>query len=102
MDAILIKEEIDKLTTGVTTMFNIQRLAMLLIVYNYLAESKTPILAHSLVETMPDVGDGEFEKAISGKEIYPLIDILSEHMAVIKTVYPKEYRALLDEIKELP
>lgn len=102
MDAIMIKDEIDKLKKAPTSWYNLQRLGTLLTVYDHLVDNGTPVMAQSLVDVMPDCGAGEFEKAISRKEIYPLVEVLSEHMAVIKTLYPKEYDALLDQIEELP
>ena len=104
MDIIKIGREIDELESGETTWNNVQRLAMLYSVYEHLSptEEGTPILAHKIVAVMPECGIGEFEEACTGKEIIPLIEILSEHMEVAKALYPKEYQAVIERIKESP
>ena len=96
MDLILLKNDIEELKNAPTTPANVQRLAMLMIVYDQMANEP------KIVQRLPDVGEGEFQKAISGKQLDPLIELLTEHMAVVQVIMPKEYRALLDEIKELP
>lgn len=102
MDKIKIRKEIEALEEAETTWANVQRLSALYSVYDHLADDGTPILAQAIVTVMPDLGIGEFEEACSGKQILPLIDILSEHMAVAKTLYPKEYAAVIQKIEDSP
>lgn len=101
MDIIKVKKEIEELESAETTWNNVERLAMLYCVFDHLNGEKTTVLAQNVVDVMPECGIGEFEEACTGKEIVPLIDILSEHMAVAKTLYPKEYQAVINRIKEL-
>ena len=101
MDIIKIKKEIDDLEAGETTWNNVERLAMLYAVFDHLNGEKTTVLASNVIDVMPECGIGEFEETCTGKPILPLIDILSEHMAVAKTLYPKEYQAVIDKIKSI-
>lgn len=101
MDVIKISREIEELEEAETNWSNIERLALLYTVYDHLTDTGTPIFAQSVVDIMPNCGIGEFEEACSGKEILPLIDILSEHMQVAKALYPKEYQAVIERIKEI-
>ena len=101
MDIIQIRNKIESLEAAETTWDNLQRLATLYSVYDHLSGEKTHILASDVVQVMPDCGIGEFEEAVSRKPIYPLIDLLSEHMEVIKTLFPKEYRSLIEQIKNI-
>ena len=103
MDKIKIRKEIEELEEAETTWSNVQRLAALYSVYDHLADEGVPVLAQAMVTVMPDeLGIGEFEEACAGKQILPLIDILSEHMAVAKTLYPKEYAAVIRKIEDAP
>lgn len=101
MDIIKVKKEIEELESAETTWNNVERLAMLYCVFDHLNGEKTAVLAQNVVDVMPECGIGEFEEACTGKEIVPLIDILSEHMAVAKTLYPKEYQAVINRIRDL-
>lgn len=102
MDIIKISKEIDELEEAETNWQNIEKLALLYSVYDHLTDTGTPIMAQSVVDVMPNCGIGEFEEACTGKKILPLMDILSEHMQVAKTLYPKEYQAVIEQIKEIP
>lgn len=102
MDVLMLKKEIDRLKQEDTSWNNIDRLAKLYVVHDHLADKGTPILAQSVVEVFPDCGDGEFCEAVSGKEILPLMALFAEHFEVIKTLYPKEYRAVIDQIYKSP
>ena len=101
MDIIKIKKEIDDLEAAETTWSNVERLAMLYAVFDHLNGEKTTVLASNVVDVMPECGIGEFESACTGKPILPLVDILYEHMAVAKALYPKEYRAVIDKINQI-
>ena len=96
-----IKKEIANLEAGDTNWNNIQKLSWLYSVYDHMGNEGTPIIAHEVHKTMPDF-TGEFGEAVSGVDIAGLMNILSEHMAVVKVLYPKEYQAVLDKIKEIP
>ena len=96
-----IKKEIANLEAGETNWNNIQRLSWLYSVYDHMGDKETPIIAHEVRQAMPQFS-GEFGEAVSGVDIAGLMNILSEHMAVIKILHPKEYNAVLEKIKEIP
>lgn len=102
MDKIKIRKEIEELEESETTWQNVQKLACLYTVYDHLVDEGVPVMAQAIVSVMPDLGIGEFEEACTGKQILPLIDILSEHMAVAKALYPKEYAAVIRKIEDSP
>lgn len=101
MDIIKISKEIQELEAEETTWTNVQKLAILYCVYDHLNGETQTVRAQSIVDVMPECGIGEFEEACTGAPILKLIDILSEHMAVAKTLYPKEYQAVINRIKEI-
>lgn len=43
----------------------------------------------------------EFRQAIAGKDIESVVDVLDEHMDVVKVFFPKEYKALISKINEI-
>ena len=101
MDIIKIGKEIKELEAQETTWQNVEKLAMLYCVYDHLNGETHTVRAQSVVDVMPECGIGEFEETCTGVPILKLIDILSEHMAVAKTLYPKEYQAVISRIKDI-
>lgn len=93
-----IRNEINAMEQAETTWQNIQRLAWLYTVHDHMAEGRTPIVAHEVRSTMPDYA-GEFGEAISGASTDDLVNVLSEHMSVIKILHPKEYQAVIDRLR---
>ena len=102
MDIIKVRKEIDELEAGETTWANVQKLAVLYTVHDHLSNDGTPIYAQAVTDVMPECGIGEFEEACTGRPILPIIDILSEHMAVVKALHPKEYQAVINRIRDIP
>ena len=100
MDIMQINRRIQELEAEETTWQNVEKLAMLYCVYDHLNGETHTVRAQSVVDVMPECGIGEFEEACTGTPILKLIDVLSEHMAVAKTLYPKEYQAVISRIKE--
>ena len=96
-----IRSEIADLERGDTNWSAVQKLSWLYTVYDHMTDDHTPVLARSVVDVMPECGDSEFCKAIAGKGVSDLIKILSEHMNAIQILYPKEYQAVIDMIKEV-
>ena len=98
MNMTEIAEEIMKLQDAETNWTNIQRLAWLCTVSDHMnGVSATSAPA----ERMP-VYSGEFGEVVSGKDISAVMNVLTEHMAVVKVLYPKEDSAVLDRIREVP
>lgn len=100
MDVAEITKEIDRLENAETNWQNIERLSWLYAVRDHMAGDSANVV-HVTQDAMPDYA-GEFGQAVSGKNIDGIMNILSEHMAVIKVLHPKEYKAVLDRIAEIP
>ena len=103
MNLVEIENEIAGLEQGETTWASIQRLSWLYTVRDHLGDARPgPVLqsAHT-VDVMPDF-DSEFGHCVCGVDVRALMGILSEHMDVVKILYPKEYQAVLDRIAEIP
>ena len=89
MDLVEIKEEIAELEQSETTWQNIEKLAWLYIVRDNLKEYSF------------ESKDSEFLEACQDADIQSLLELLDEHMEVVKVLHPKEYRALIDRIRKL-
>lgn len=103
MDVKTIRQEIRQLEKAETNWSNIERLAFLYNVYDHLTQSNiVPVVAKSVEKVMPKSGEGEFCETCDGIPIDHLMSVLSEHMAVIKVLHPKEYEAVLEKIRGIP
>lgn len=92
-----IQREISTLEQGETNWQNIQRLSWLYTVSTHLNnDQRVPVKT----AVMPSYG-GEFGGIVSGVPVDDLMTILTEHMAVIKILHPKEYEAVLQRIREV-
>lgn len=100
MDIAEIKKEIERLENGETNWPNIERLSWLYAVHDHMAGDSAGIV-HVSEGNMPEYA-GEFGQAVSGRNIDGVMNVLQEHMAVIKVLHPKEYQAVLDRISEIP
>ena len=100
MNIVEINEEIETLEKGETNWTNIQKLSWLYIVKDHMTHTDINA-SYAPTDIMPRY-EGEFGQAVSGKDINGLMNILSEHMSVIKVLHPKEYQAVLDRIAEIP
>jgi len=77
-----------------TSYATIERLAWLYIVKDHLITPATQ--THT-----GDMYGSEFLEACSGVPADALLDVLNEHFTIIKAVYPKEYTAIIEKIREL-
>lgn len=100
MNITEIEEEIAKLEAGEATWQGIERLSWLYTVHDHLTGGNLQMI-RTETGTMPEYA-GEFGEAVSGKNANALMNILTEHMAVIKVLHPKEYEAVIQKIKEIP
>ena len=98
MDITEIKNEIDRLQHADTNWQNIEKLSWLYTVHDHMTNDNTITVTKDI---MP-IYSGEFGQVVSGKNINSLMNILSEHMSVVKVLHPKEYQAVLDKIAEIP
>ena len=96
MDIAEIKTEIDRLEQGDTNWQNIERLSWLYVVYDHIG-GKMQVSQ----DAMPEYA-GEFGHACACKNIDGVMNVLAEHMTVIKILHPKEYQAVLNKISEIP
>ena len=79
-----------------------EKLATFYTLLNYLYSDKQKGYSYSYVEkdVFPAADGSEFREAIAGKNIEKVVDVLDEHMEVIKILYPKEYRSVINKIME--
>ena len=79
-----------------------EKLATFYTLLNYLYSDKQEGYSFSYIETdiFPEFEGSEFKQAIAGKNIEKVVDVLDEHMDVIKILYPKEYRSVISKIME--
>ena len=96
-----IKTEIDRLEQSDTNWQNIEKLSWLYVVHDHMAGDSAHVTYAEQDAMMPNHA-GEFGQAVSGKNINKIMDVISEHMSVIKILHPKEYQAVLDRISEIP
>ena len=98
MDIEEIRTEIARLEQDDTNWQNIQKLSWLYIVNEHLGAERVIKLN---TDVMPDYA-GEFGEVVSGRNIDGIMNVLQEHMAVVKVLHPKEYQAVLNRIAEIP
>ena len=77
-----------------------EKLATFYTLLNYLYPDRQEGYSFSYVEkdVFPADNGSEFREAIAGKNIEKVVDVLDEHMEVIKILYPKEYRSVISKI----
>lgn len=51
-------------------------------------------------DAFPASNGSEFREAIAGKDIGKVVDVLDEHMKVVMTLFPKEYKAVIKMLEE--
>ena len=102
MDITEIKTEIANLEQAETNWQNIQKLSWLYTVRDHILGSETAAPTQNEIRCVMPECSGEFGHIVSGVDIYGLVNILSEHMSIIKILHPKEYEAVIDRIREIP
>ena len=91
-----INHEIEQLEPAEINTRNVQVLSSLYIIRNNFSKSTV-----SEIYIFPDIKGTELNESISGKSVSDVLDILNEHMEVIQVLYPKEYKALIERIKDI-
>lgn len=77
-----------------TTYATCERLAWLYIVHDHLAQRIVQEKARAA-----DMDGSPFLAACSGVEISEILRIVNEHMEAVRVIYPKEYSAVIEKIK---
>lgn len=79
-----------------TTYSVIEKLSQLYVVRDHLSGCNTT----KVVDVVPvkAAGDSEFLEMVSGKDSIKAWAVIDEHMSVLKAVYPKQYKAILNRI----
>ena len=96
MDLAEIKAEIDKLEQMDTNYTNCSKLAILYSVYDRNTKGDTPGNARGY-----SYAASEFLNAAYNAPLDGVLAIIDEHMECINAIYPKEYRAIINRIKDL-
>lgn len=90
-----INKEISQLEPAEINVRNVQVLSSLYTIRENFSKSFVPT-----VYKMPELKGSELNEAVSDIQIYDLLEILNEHMEVVKALIPKEYQAVIDKIRE--
>lgn len=90
-----INKEISQLEPAEINVRNVQVLSSLYTIRENFSKSFVPT-----VYKMPELKGSELNEAVSDIQIYDLLEILNEHMEVVKALMPKEYQAVIDRMRE--
>lgn len=90
-----INNEIKQLEPAEINVRNVQVLSSLYTIRENFSKSFVPT-----VYKMPELKGTELNEAVSGVQVTDLLDILNEHMQVVATLHPKEYKSVIDRIRE--
>lgn len=55
--------------------------------------------SYEVKEIVPSTEGSEFRVAVAGIPISEMINILDEHMSVIRVLFPKEYKAVIKKLE---
>lgn len=110
-----IRETIDDIKRTGTTVGQAEKLALLYIVEERLSREEMPAqIAQNYaqaagLETDKETdkrvdtrGTSEFLAACDGARIEDVLEVIDEHMEMIRVLYPKEFDMLVRRLKELP
>lgn len=89
-----INLEIDRLEVSQTNYENCSKLSILYIIRDHMAKPKSLIAEY-------DNPTSEFLAVVGGAPISDVLLIIDEHMECMKLLYPKEYSAIINRIKQL-
>lgn len=89
-----INSEIERLEVSQTNYENCSKLSILYIIRQNMAHPKSRVAEYSNPTS-------EFMSAVSGAPVEDVLLILDEHMDCIKLLYPKEYSAIINRIKNI-
>ena len=78
-----------------TTYAPCERLAWLYIVHDHLTQRIVQEKAHAA-----EMDGSPFLAACSGADISEILRVVNDHMEAVRVIYPKEYSAVLEKIKE--
>ena len=92
-----LEEAIKDLSAKEPSYSNCEKLATFYTLLSYLYSEEG--YSHD-AGAFPVTNGSEFREAISGKDLGRVVDILDEHMDVVKMLFPKEYREVIRLIEE--
>ena len=89
-----INAEIERLEVSQTNYENCSKLSILYIIRDNMAKPKNIIAEYSSPTS-------EFLSVVGGAPVSDVLLIIDEHLECIKLLYPKEYSAIINRIKQL-
>lgn len=89
-----INSEIDRLEVSQTNYENCSKLSILYIIRDHMAQPKNVIAEYSNPTS-------EFLSVVGGAPINDVLLIIDEHLNCMKLLYPKEYLAIINKIRNL-
>ena len=90
-----INHEIEQLEPAEVNTRNVQVLASLYTIRNNMTKGVV-----SEVYQMPSMRGTDFNRAVSGKSVNDVMNVLNEHMQVVQLLMPKEYAEVIRRIEE--
>lgn len=100
-----VNKTIFELETQHDTTYNVcEKLAWLYIVRDHVDATRcasNDVSQPAAREMSPESYASEFLIAASNVDVASLLDVLNEHMEVVKLLHPREYESLIKKIREL-
>lgn len=94
MNVSEINTAIERLEKSETNYENCSKLSILYIIRNNLDKKAEDVAVYSN-------GTSEFLQALNGAPYNEVMNIIDEHLECVKLLYPKEYTAIINKIKQL-
>lgn len=94
MDLQEINSEIERLEVSQTNYENCSKLSILYVIRDHMAQPKNRIAEYNNPTS-------EFLAVVGGAPVSDVLLIIDEHMECMKLLYPKEYSAIINRIKNI-
>lgn len=91
-----VNQEIKRLENGNTNYPNCEKLSQLYIVREHISRNERDYAPEYSTAAVP-VSD--FLEATEGVPMNHILNVLDEHMEAIRVMYPREYRSIINRIK---
>lgn len=97
IDVAEVNKEINRLENGATNYSSCEKLSQLYVVRDHIQKDRSYAPDYSFAA----YPTSEFLKATDGIPMEHILNVMDEHMEVIKAMYPREYKAIIKKIKNV-
>lgn len=109
IDLRQIDETIDDIKRNGTTRKAAEQLALMYIVRDHLSEETKTASVERMIQSasfasassQTDENASEFRRLADAAPYNVLMDIMDEHMTCVAVMFPKEYNAIISELKQI-